>query len=54
MFGLSKIGVTLTVFICVSMEDASEELARMQEARKELDMQEGKDIQPKIREFRAV
>lgn len=54
MFGLSKIGDTLTVFIYLSMEDASEELARMQEARKELNKQESKDIQPKIREFRAV
>ena len=54
LMGHSDIGVTLNVSTHMGLEDASEELARMQEARKELDKQEGKDIQPKIREFRAV
>ena len=54
LMGHSDIGVTLNVYTHMGLEDASEELVRMQEARKELDKREGKDIQPKIREFRAV
>lgn len=54
LMGHSDIGVTLNVYTHMGLEDASEELARMQEARKEPDKQEGKDIQPKKREFRAV
>ncbi len=47
-------GVTLNTYTHLGLEDATEELGRMQEARKELDRQEGKDLAPKIREFKAV
>ncbi len=54
LMGHSDIGVTLNTYTHLGLEDATEELGRMQEARKELDRQEGKDLAPKIREFKAV
>lgn len=54
LMGHSDIGVTLNTYTHLGLEDATEELTRMQEARKELDKQEGKNMVPSIREFKAV
>jgi len=54
LMGHSDIGGTMNVYTHLGLEDASEELQRMQEARKELDKQEGKDLKPKLREFKAI
>ena len=54
LMGHSDIGVTLNTYTHLGLEDATEELTRMQEARKELDKQEGKNTVPSIREFKAV
>ena len=54
LMGHSDIGVTLNTYTHHGLEDATEELTRMQEARKELDKQEGKNMVPSIREFKAV
>ena len=54
LMGHSDIGVTLNTYTHLGLEDATEELTRMQEARKELDKQEGKNPVPSIREFKAI
>ncbi len=54
LMGHSDIAVTLNVYTHLGLEDASEELRRIQEARRELDRQNGKERIPSIREFRAV
>lgn len=54
LMGHSDIGVTLNTYTHLGLEDTTEELTRMQEARKELDKQEGKNMVPSIREFKAV
>ena len=54
LMGHSDIGVTLNTYTHLGLEDAAEELTRLQEARKELDRQEGKNTVPSIREFKAV
>lgn len=53
LMGHSDIGVTLNTYTHLGLEDATEELTKMQEARKELDRQEGKERTPNIREFKA-
>ena len=53
LMGHSDIGVTLNTYTHLGLEDAAEELTRLQEARKELDRQEGKERTPNIREFKA-
>ena len=54
LMGHSDIGVTLNTYTHLGLQDATEEITRMQEARKELDKQEGKNTVPSIREFKAV
>ena len=54
LMGHSDIAVTLNVYTHLGLEDASKELRRIQEARRELDRQSGKERIPSIREFRAV
>jgi len=53
LMGHSDIGVTMNVYTHLGLEDASEELQRMQEARKELDKQEGKE-KITVKQFKAV
>lgn len=52
--GHSDIGVTLNPYTHLGLQDATEEITRMQEARNELDKQEGKKMVPNIREFKVV
>jgi len=44
----------INTYTHLGLEGATEKLTRMQEARKELDKQEGKNTIPSIREFKAV
>lgn len=53
LMGHSDISVTMNVYTHLGLEDASEELQRMEEARKELDKQEGKE-KITIKQFKAV
>lgn len=54
LMGHSDIGVTLNTYTHLGLQDATEELTRILEARKELDKQEVKNTVPRIREFKAV
>lgn len=53
LMGHSDIGVTMNVYTHLGLEDASEELARLMAARKELDKQEGKE-KITVKQFKAV
>ena len=53
LMGHSDISVTMNVYTHLGLEDASEELQRMEEAGKELDKQEGKE-KITVKQFKAV